>query len=103
MGGTVISSTVEGGVGGGGISKVVFGASCTDVAFLTRVEGVAGGEVGTGCFIMLCIGGTDGVCVCRRVGTVRREWRRSVFSGAGMFGIYTVTVDIASITVTSGS
>lgn len=49
---------------------------------------------------MLCIGGTDGVCVCRRMSTVRREWRRSVFSGAGL---YPVTVDNASITVTSGS
>lgn len=48
MGGTVISSTVEGGVGGRGISKVVFGASSTDVAFSIRIEGVDGGEGGTG-------------------------------------------------------
>ena len=55
MGGTVISSTVEEGVGGGGMLKVVFGAPCTDVAFSTRIEGVAGGEGGIGWFIMLCI------------------------------------------------
>ena len=98
MDGTAITSSVGGGVGGGGMSKVVYGASCTDVAFSIRIEGMAGGEDGTGW--LLCIRGTDGVCVCMRVRTVRREWRRSVLSGAGM---YPVTVDIASITVASGS
>jgi hypothetical protein len=100
MGAAAITSTVEGGVGGVGMSNVVSGSSCTDVVFWIGMEGVAGGEYDTGWFMMLWVEGTDGVCECRRGGTVRRECRRSVFSGAGM---NPVTVDIASIAVTSGS
>ena len=83
-----------------GMSNVVFGSCCTDVVLWVGIDRVAGGEYGTGWLKTVLVEGTDGVCEWRREGTVRRECRRFVSSGAEL---NPVTVDIASIAVTFGS